>query len=133
LYLLDTDTCIWMIRGREPVQSRVREESPADLAVASMTVAELWLGAIRSDDAPTAFAKIKRFLAMGVAVLPFDEDAAYHHAEIRQAIRAQPIGTNDMVIASVAVARGLTIVTSNVREFGRVPGLPHVDWMQARS
>jgi len=122
-----------MLRGREPVQSRVRSESPVNLAVAAMTLAELWYGAVRGDDAPKAFAKIKRFLSTGVAVLPFDEDAAYRYGEIRQAIRAQPIGTADLVIASVAVARGLTVVTSNVREFGRVPGLPHVDWMRAKS
>ena len=96
-----------------------------------MTLAELWYGALRSDDASAGFAKIKRFLVTGVSVLPFDEDAAYKYAEIRQAVRAQPIGTQDLVIASVAVARGLTVVTSNVREFGRVPGLPHVDWMQS--
>jgi tRNA(fMet)-specific endonuclease VapC len=96
-----------------------------------MTLAELWYGAVRSGDAAAGFAKIRRFLATGVSVLPFDEDAAYRYAEIREATRAQPIGTQDMVIASVAVARGLTVVTSNVREFGRVPGLPHVDWMKS--
>jgi len=95
-----------------------------------MTIAELWYGAIRSPD-PRAFATVEGFLATGVRVLPFDEDAAHKHAEIRHAVRAQPIGPRDLVIASVAVARGLTVVTSNVREFGRVPGLPHVDWMQS--
>jgi tRNA(fMet)-specific endonuclease VapC len=132
VYLLDTDTCVWMMRGREPVSTRAQTVSPADLAVASMTVAELWYGAIRGMN-PKAFDAVRAFLGTGVGILPFDEDAAYQHAEIRNAVRAQPIGPRDMVIASVAVARGLTVVTSNVREFGRVPGLPHVDWMQARS
>lgn len=113
--------------------TRLRAESPAELAVAAMTVAELWFGAIRSGGSREAFAKIERFLSPGIAIFPFDEDAAYRYAEIRHAVRAQPIGTQDLVIASVAVARGLTVVTSNVREFGRVPGLPHVDWMQPRS
>jgi tRNA(fMet)-specific endonuclease VapC len=130
VYLLDTDTCIWLLRAREPVKSRAHAASPTDLAVASMTVAELWYGAIRSLD-PRAFDTIEQFLATGVKVHPFDVDAARRHAEIRNAVRAQPIGPRDLVIASVAVARGLTVVTSNVREFGRVPGLPHVDWMQA--
>jgi tRNA(fMet)-specific endonuclease VapC len=129
VYLLDTDTCIWLLRGRDPVRSRARALSPADLAVASMTVAELWYGAIRSPQ-QGAFDVVLQFLAAGVDVLPFDLDAAKRHAEIRQATRAQPIGPRDLVIASVGLARGLTVVTSNVREFGRVPGLPHVDWMQ---
>lgn len=130
MYLLDTDTCIWLLRQREPVRSRARMESPADIAVVSMTVAELWYGAIRGSDI-RAFDTVQHFLAAGVSVLPFDEDAAHRHAEIRNALRAQPIGPRDLVIASVAVARGLTVVTSNVREFGRVPGLQHVDWMKA--
>lgn len=129
MYLLDTDTCIWLLRGREPALTRMRATSPADVAVASMTVAELWYGAIRSTD-QRAFSTVQAFLATGVGVLPFDLDAARRHAEIRNATRMQPIGPRDLVIASVAVARGLTVVTSNVREFGRVPGLPHVDWMQ---
>jgi tRNA(fMet)-specific endonuclease VapC len=133
LYLLDTDTCIWLLRRREPVVERVAAESPADLSVASMTVGELWYGAMRGGGACEAFAKIERFLSAGVTIHPFDEAAAYRYAEIRQAVRAQPIGTQDMVIASVAVARGLTVVTSNVREFGRVPGLAHVDWMKQGS
>ena len=132
MYLLDTDTCVWVLRGREPVSSRVEAESPSDMFVASMTVAELWYGAIRGTN-PHAFDAIQGFLSAGVGVLPFDEDAARRHAEIRNATRAQPIGPRDLVIASVAVARGLTVVTSNVREFGRVPGLPHVDWMRAKS
>ena len=97
-----------------------------------MTVAELWFGAINGNNS-RAFEVIGAFLVSGVRLLPFDEDAAYRHAEIRHAVRAQPIGPRDLVIASVAVARGLTVVTSNVREFGSVPGLLHVDWMQAQA
>lgn len=128
MYLLDTDTCIWALRGHAQVVSRMRLHSPVDLAIASMTLAELWFGATRSSGAPAAFAKVKMFLSPGIAVLSFDETAAYRYAEIRHAVRAQPIGNQDLVIASVGVARGLTVVTSNVREFSRVPGLRIESW-----
>jgi tRNA(fMet)-specific endonuclease VapC len=129
MYLLDTDTCIGVLRGHEGVVSRMQLQSPVDLAIASMTLAELWFGAVRSGGGPAAFEKVKRFLSPGIAVLPFDEAAAYRYAEIRNAVRAQPIGTQDMVIASVGLARGLTVVTAHLREFSRVPGLVVESWI----
>lgn len=129
-YLLDTDTCIWAIRGRDPVRSSVAAQSPDDLAISAMTLAELSYGAINSSDPSNAFSRLERFVAAGISILPFDADAARAHAEIRYRIRAQPIGANDLVIASVAVSRGHTLVTSNLREFSRVPGLSCIDWMR---
>jgi tRNA(fMet)-specific endonuclease VapC len=62
--------------------------------------------------------------------LPFDDLAADHYAQIRADLerRGQPIGPNDMLVAAIAVANRLTIVTNNIREFSRVPGLPCEDW-----
>jgi tRNA(fMet)-specific endonuclease VapC len=128
VYLLDTDTCIWLLQMQPAVSARAAMESPANLAVATMTVSELWYGALRGTRS-TAFSIVRRFLATDVQVLPFDTDAAYRHAEIRHALRAQPIGPRDLEIASVAVACGLTVVTGNVREFSRVPGLQVESWM----
>lgn len=128
MYLLDTDTCVWLFRAHPAVVGRAKRESPADLAVATMTIAELWYGALRGNR-PDAFDVVRRFLATDVQVLPFDTAAAYRHAEIRQAVRAQPIGPRDLEIASVCLARGLTVVTANLREFSRVPGLTVESWV----
>ena len=79
----------------------------------------------------------KRGIAAGpwcvrkLARLPFDSEAAEHHAELCFALRAHPIGERDLIIASIAVAQGLALVTHNVREFSRVPALTVEDWIAA--
>jgi len=64
------------------------------------------------------------------ASLPFDDRAADHYSEIRYALErvGQRIGAHDLEIASIALARGLTVVAHNVSEFARVPGLAWEDW-----
>jgi tRNA(fMet)-specific endonuclease VapC len=130
-FLLDTDTCIWVLREKEPVLSRVRGESPDDLAIASMTEAELRFGALKSVDPVRALARVDAFLAAPIEVLPFDRAAAAWHAKVRYELRAQPVGERDLVIASVALTSDLTVVTGNDREFRRVPGLSVADWSKA--
>jgi tRNA(fMet)-specific endonuclease VapC len=127
-WLLDTDTCVWLLRGREEVVARVSGHSPDDLAVASMTLAELRYGALRSTAREAQERRVELLAGSLAAVLPFDEPAARTHAELRHALRATPIGERDLVIASVAVSARLTLVTGNVREFRRVPGLAVEDW-----
>lgn len=127
-YVLDTDTCIWVLRRREPWLSRLNSEVPGEVAVSSMSEAELRLGALKADDRERDLARVEAFLSGAIDALPFDRAAARHHAEIRYALRARPIGDRDLVIASVARANGATLVTGNVREFGRVPGLGVEDW-----
>lgn len=127
-WLLDTDTCVWLLRGREPVVSRIRAESPDDLAAASMTVAELRFGARRSSQAERQHRMVDLLVSTLADVLAFDTEAAAVHAELRDALRAQPISERDLVIASVAVSNRLVLVTGNRREFERVPGLALEDW-----
>ena len=93
-----------------------------------MSEAELRFGAIRSVDPSSGLARVDAFLSAPIEVLPFDSIAARAHAELRYAMRAQQIGERDLVIASVAVACKLTLVTGNRREFARVPGLSLADW-----
>ncbi|CAA9345001.1 MAG: VapC toxin protein [uncultured Gemmatimonadetes bacterium] len=128
-YLLDTDTCIWLLRKREPVVSRVIAESPEDLAIASMTLAELYFGAMNGNNPDREEQKIERLIFRISEVIAFDQGAARIHAELRYALRANKISERDLVIASVGVANSLILVTSNQREFRRVPGLQLEDWM----
>lgn len=128
-YLLDTDTCIWLLRKREPVVSRVIAESPEDLAIASMTLAELYFGALNGSNPDREEEKIERLIFQISDVIAFDQGAARIHAELRYALRANRISERDLVIASVAVTNSLVLVTSNQREFRRVPGLHLEDWM----
>lgn len=129
-YLLDTDTCVWLIRKREPVTARIQAESPDDLALASMTEAELRYGALKSSKPERERRMVDGLVSIVADVLPFDRAAARVHADLRWALRAQRISDRDLVIASVAVSRQMTLVTGNRREFDRVPGLVVEDWMR---
>src|SRR5215469_10513490 len=112
-YVLDTDTVIWMLRERDPVLSRVRTRSPDELAVTTMTEAELRYGALNSSNPTAGFARIDAFLSAPIERLPFDSDAARWHAELRWALRSRPIGERDLIIASVAMAQRHILVSCN--------------------
>ena len=128
MYLLDTDVCVWLIRRREPMVSAVRSHSPDDLAIGSMTEAELWYGA-RKGGREADLVATRRFVEEIGTVLPFESEAAKIHAQVRLALRSMPISERDLVIASTALANRRTLVTGNVREFSRVPGLEVESWM----
>lgn len=127
-YLLDTDTCIWVLRGQSRLCGRLKRQSPDDVAVSVMTEAELRYGALKSSAPARNRERVELFLSAPFELLPFDRDAARCHAELRFALRSQPIGERDLVIASIAVARGRILVTGNAREFSRVPGLEVANW-----
>ena len=131
IYLLDSDVCVEVLRRREPAAGRVACESPGDLAIAAMTQAELAYGILRHRNPTGARARLDHFLSAPIEILPFDREAALVHARLRDALRAQPIGPHDLIIASVAVAYRLILVTRNVPEFERVPGLTVEDWTKA--
>ena len=126
-FLLDTDTCIFALRHDPEVRAHLGRLSPEDVAISTMNEAELRYGALNSRDPAKGHKDVQAFLTP-ILVLPFDTDAAREHARLRMALRSMPIGERDLVIASVAVARHLTVVTRNHREFGRVPGLETADW-----
>jgi tRNA(fMet)-specific endonuclease VapC len=126
-YLLDTDTCVFVIHRRHGALERLLQESPDDVAVSAMTEAELRFGALKSQQSARGLVQLKGFLDP-MAVLPFESAAARCHADLRLALLQTPIGERDLVIASVAVANGLILVTHNTREFGRIAGLALEDW-----
>ena len=128
MMLVDTDTWVWAMRGHHAVRAALRRHSPDDVAIASMTVAELWYGVWKRGNVPSEHDKVARFLASIPTVLSFDVAAAERHARLRFDLREQPIGGRDLIIGSTALANNLALVTSNTREFSRVPGLVLEDW-----
>lgn len=128
-HLLDTDVAIEILRGRDAaVRSRL-QEADRGLAVSAVTVMELAYGASRSSDPGRNSKAVDAFLGL-VGVEDFDTEAASHAGEIRAELAAdgEPIGAYDVLIAGHARSRGLVVVTRNVREFARVPGLRVEVW-----
>jgi tRNA(fMet)-specific endonuclease VapC len=128
-YLLDTSVCVAVLRGNEVVGARVRAEYAAGLAVSAITLAELWHGALKSAHPVLIRAEVDHFLGP-LVMFPFEESAADAYAGARTHLEARgtPIGERDLLIAATALAHGMTVVTMNTREFGRVPGLAVEDW-----
>ncbi len=128
MWLLDTNVLIHALRGRPAsVEQRLRSLSPDDVAISTITVAELWYGIAKSVDPAKKRASWQRFLEP-FTVLPFDVPAAERHAEIRFATRHEPIGERDLLIAAIALAHDCVVVTNNTREFARLPQLEVEDW-----
>jgi tRNA(fMet)-specific endonuclease VapC len=91
--------------------------------------AELFFGAAKSRSPEKTLDAQRAFLEK-FRSLPFDTEAALQYGQVRAELesRGTPIGANDLLIASIALANGLTLVTHNTREFAGVPGLSLADW-----
>ncbi len=129
-YLLDTNTCIRYLNGRSPQVRNILESlSPEEVALCSVVKAELLYGAARARHPERTMAHIETFASPFLS-LPFDDSCAHSYGQIRARLEAAgtPIGPNDLMIAAIALAHGLTLVTHNTREFGRVEGLIWADW-----
>jgi tRNA(fMet)-specific endonuclease VapC len=130
-YLLDTNTCVDCLRkkGNPLVQTRLGTHPPSDIALCSIVVAELRFGAEKSANPAKHHAQVDTFVSQFVS-LSFDDVAARNYGQIRHTLESlgQAIGDNDTLIAAIAVANNLILVTHNTREFSRVAGLVLEDW-----
>ncbi len=130
LYLLDTNICIRYLNQRSEILiQKLASQDPRNVVVCSVVKAELFFGAMKSNNPQQSLQKQEAFLAPYVS-LPFDDMAAITYADIRAHLEQQgtPIGPNDLLIAAIALAHDLTLVTNNIREFSRVPRLRFEDW-----
>jgi len=129
-YLLDTNLCIHVMRHPEsPVKERFTRHG-GELAISTITWHELVRGAELSRR-PEYQRQLATDLASRLEVLDFGRPAADHSGHIHAALTkaGQLIGSYDMLIAGHARSLGLTVVTSNLREFKRVDGLLCESWI----
>jgi tRNA(fMet)-specific endonuclease VapC len=131
-FLLDTNICIYIIKRKPPqVLEKFRGLSPVDVGISSITVAELEYGAYKSQRVEQNRVALSQFL-IPLEIVPFDERATQAYGQIRSELERKGIviGSMDMLIASQAIALGLTLVTNNVKELSRIPGLIWENWIE---
>lgn len=129
-YLLDTNICIYTIKNKPPEVRALFNEHQAQLCISAITLMELIYGAEKSA-APTRNMAVVEGFAARLEVLDYDSEAAAHSGQLRAELSAdgRSIGPYDQMIAGHARARGLVVVTNNMKEFERVPGLRVENWV----
>jgi tRNA(fMet)-specific endonuclease VapC len=127
IWLLDTNAIIALFKREPDVWREVEAREPDDCAISSIVAHELYYGAFKSQRHAENLARID---GLRLAVIEFDSDDARASGEIRARLdqAGTPIGSYDVLIAGQALSRQLTLVTRNVREFERVPGLKVERW-----
>ncbi len=127
-YLFDSNAVIALLRDPGgPLAQRARQHHPADIGLPAIAVYELYFGACKSQRRAHNLTIVD---SLQFEVVSFDKEDARQAGEIRAALEASgtPIGPYDVLIAGQACARGLVLVSRNLREFQRVDGLAVEDW-----
>ena len=130
--MLDTDTCIALIKRRSAdLIAKLKKHKPGEVAISSITLAELHFGVSKSAQPEKNRAALDQFL-LPLEVLAFDDAAAESYGRVRAALEMEgrPIGPLDTLIAGHALSINGTVVTNNVREFSRVRGLRLENWIE---
>lgn len=132
-YMLDTDTCSYIMkRSNVAVLKRLQKVPVSDVCISVITKSELLFGVEVSPRRRQDESALSAFLQY-VEVLDFPDAASLHYAKIRSSLKTlgTMIGANDLFIAAHARSLGVTLVTNNTREFGRVPQLNIENWVLA--
>jgi tRNA(fMet)-specific endonuclease VapC len=130
VFMLDTDTVSYALRGQGRVADVIGRHRPSALCVSAITMAQLRFGAMRRKSA-----KLDQMIegfTENVAVVPFEADCAFMFGRIASQLEdlGTPIGEFDALIAAHAMSLGLTLVTNNVKHFSRVAGLNVENWLR---
>ena len=130
MYLLDTNACIQILNDTSPpLVQRLARHAPSELRLCSIVKAELLYGARHSQRVAENLKLLAHFFAPFES-LPFNDRCAEHYGQIRAELAeaGTPIGPNDLLIAAIARAYDMTLVTHNAEEFDQVNGLHLEDW-----
>jgi tRNA(fMet)-specific endonuclease VapC len=129
-YLLDTNICIYLIKKQFPdIIPRLLQVGFDKVAISSITIAELEYGVANSSKSQQAQLALLQFI-IPFEIIDFTVDAASWYGRIRKELKTKglPIGAMDMLIAAIALANDLSLVTNNEREFRRIAGLKIENW-----
>jgi len=132
-FMLDTDICIYIAKHRPPeVAERFKALEVGQVGMSVITYGELFAGALKSQNWGLALEKLEKIVGL-IPVIEMTRDTGKCHGVIRHNLEqaGTPIGNNDLWIAAHAISLGVTVVTNNVREFGRVSGLKVENWVMS--
>ncbi len=131
MIMLDTNICIYILRDR-PIKLLNKLNSSVDISISSIVYAELLFGIELSSRKSRKLRseQLKRFL-QHLTIVPWDEKAALHYSQIRARLKKDGtlIGNMDMLIGSHARSLDVDLITNNLKEFNRIPGLKTVNWV----
>ncbi len=132
-YLLDTNICIYII-NRKPAAAlkKVQARQPGQIAISTITVAELEYGVARSRYPDRNRIALLEFL-FPFTILDFDQKASMEYGRIRTLLesRGRPVGPMDLLLAAQARSHNLILVTNNEKEFARIDGLRIENWARS--
>ena len=128
-YLLDTNICIAVMKGRPAVQSKINSIDPAEIGISSIVLAELAYGVWKSSQKERNTQALADFCSI-CSVWDWPAPAADTYGEIRGFLEQQGriIGANDLLIAAHTKYLNAVLITNNTREFNRIPDLKIEDW-----
>ena len=129
-FMLDTNIVIYVIKRRPIEVMGIFNENAGRMAISAITLSELFHGAEKSAKVAQNLVVVEEFASL-LEVLPYTAKASQHYGAIRSALEkvGRTIGVNDLHIAAHARSEGLTLVTNNLGEFERVPGLMTENWV----
>ena len=132
MYVLDTDHCIELLRGKDSVLSKLKSlDDDIEIYTTTITAAELFYGAYRMPNPEQRMQEVNAFLS-DMEVLDLDLGAARIYGRLKAELtrRGELLADNDLFIASIALSRNLTLVTHNTHHYERIPNLCLEDWLE---
>ncbi len=130
MYLLDSDTLIFLLRNHQAVVARFQREKKQDLRTSIICISELHYGAYKSGDVQKHLSPVQQ-LARYLSVLPLDIAGADQFGRLKAQLerQGQRLNDADLWIAATALSHNFTLVTHNQKHFARVQGLKLEDWV----
>lgn len=130
VYLLDTNICIYAMKGQLSVLKKFKAHGQDALAISSLVLAEMAYGVAKSERVEANTAALARF-QFGMTILPWDESAMWHYGYQQHRLRStgKMIGEIDLLLGCQALATDAIFVTNNTREFERIEGLQLENWV----
>ena len=129
MYLLDTDTIIYNLKGNDAVKRNLQNHFSDPMKLCVITLMELYFGAYKSERVPANLARV-RTLENSLEVIPVEQETSETFGMLKASLEklGTPLDDFDLIIASCALAHNLTLVTNNEKHFKRIQGLKVVNW-----